>query len=519
MSRGFARTFGQDLMRGEHVVGAAPRASGGTVTVKISAKMARLPFHGCDPDYIRDVCKARCCESSSAPQGTLIAIHPEETQAVEGLGGRVVDGLLQSDPVTRKCPFKSADHLCGIHFSGAKPFGCIASPFTLNANGTLIVRNRYRLLKCYNSGPKIPAYRAFRASLDLIFGPGEAARICDHLDAGGGDLTAAMPQRSYRMLVDNDEIKKHPPPDAAERPRASAKTTGGVLMASPTSADPEFYDKKRAWEREHGRQISTAEFLAEHYVAPDGSTVAATGTSIFDPVLCELVYRWFCPPGGLVFDPFAGGSVRGVVASALGRRYVGIDLRADQVEANRIQADEICREPRPVWHCGDSRDLASICGGIEADFLFSCPPYADLERYSDDPLDLSTLSYPDFRRDYSAIVAAAAERLRPNRFACFVVGDVRGSDGAYYGFPWHTIQAFEDAGLRLHNEAVLVTSVGSLPIRVGRQFEKSRKLGKSHQNVLVFVKGDARAATEACGPVDLSDEFLRDGGAAGDDDA
>jgi hypothetical protein len=30
--------------------------------------------------------------------------------------------------------------------------------------------------------------------------------------------------------------------------------------------------------------------------------------------------------------------------------------------------------------------------------------------------------------------------------------------------------------------------VGSLPIRVAAQFEKSKKLGKTHQNVLVFKK-------------------------------
>lgn len=30
------------------------------------------------------------------------------------------------------------------------------------------------------------------------------------------------------------------------------------------------------------------------------------------PVLCELAYRWFCLAGGLVLDPFAGGSVRGI---------------------------------------------------------------------------------------------------------------------------------------------------------------------------------------------------------------
>jgi hypothetical protein len=31
-------------------------------------------------------------------------------------------------------------------------------------------------------------------------------------------------------------------------------------------------------------------------------------------VLCEIAYRWFSPPGGLILDPFAGGSVRGIVA-------------------------------------------------------------------------------------------------------------------------------------------------------------------------------------------------------------
>ena len=52
------------------------------------------------------------------------------------------------------------------------------------------------------------------------------------------------------------------------------------------------------------------------------------GTSIFDPVLCEIGYRWFMPSsGGTIIDPFAGGSVRGVVAERLGYNYKGIELR------------------------------------------------------------------------------------------------------------------------------------------------------------------------------------------------
>src|SRR5439155_711922 len=77
----------------------------------------------------------------------------------------------------------------------------------------------------------------------------------------------------------------------------------------------------------------------------------APGTSIFDPVVCELAYRWFAPEGGTVLDPFAGGSVRGIVASRLGHPYIGIDLSARQIDANRLQAADICgtADPVPDW--------------------------------------------------------------------------------------------------------------------------------------------------------------------------
>jgi tRNA G10 N-methylase Trm11 len=105
--------------------------------------------------------------------------------------------------------------------------------------------------------------------------------------------------------------------------------------------------------------------------AYDGADRTITGTSIFDPTLCELMYRWFAPPGGLVLDPFAGGSVRGIIASKLGRQYIGLDIRQEQIDANKKQADEICEDPMPVWVLGDSRQIDKICEDVQADFLFS----------------------------------------------------------------------------------------------------------------------------------------------------
>ena len=242
----------------------------------------------------------------------------------------------------------------------------------------------------------------------------------------------------------------------------------------------------------------------EKFATPAGHTmgafnpdldVPASGTSIFDPVLTELLYRWFCPPGGLILDPFAGGSVRGIVASVLGFQYAGFELRPEQVAANRQQAADICPENPPAWHTGDSALAVPLWAG-QADFAFSCPPYGDLEVYSDGADDLSAMPHGEFLAAYRAIIAATVAKLKPDSFAAFVVGDFRCKKGFYRNFVGETVAAFEAAGARLYNEAILVTAIGSLPIRVGKQFKAGRKLGKTHQNILVFCKGDPKKATD-----------------------
>lgn len=231
--------------------------------------------------------------------------------------------------------------------------------------------------------------------------------------------------------------------------------------------------------------------------AGEPASAADCGTSIFDPVLCELLYRWFSPVGGMILDPFAGGSVRGIVAGMLGRRYWGCDLSANQIAANVEQGEQILGDNRGTveWVNGDSS--AELEYAPVADMVMSCPPYHSLENYSKDPRDLSNMTWPDFRNGYWDIISQACGRLRNNRFAAFVVGDVRGPDGTYRNLPGDTIRAFERAGLRLYNELILVTAVGSLSIRTERQFFLSGKTGRTHQTALVFVKGDPVLAMDA----------------------
>ncbi len=213
-----------------------------------------------------------------------------------------------------------------------------------------------------------------------------------------------------------------------------------------------------------------------------------TGTSVFDPVLCEIVYNWFCPENGFVFDPFAGGATRGVVAEMLGRRYIGIDLSQKQVDANQITADrlKVC----PAWYCDDSRNANKYISDGTADIVFSCPPYHNLEKYSEHPQDLSNMNYADFIEAYREIISLSCSKLKDNRFAVFVVGDIRDKKGAYRDFISDTKRIFQDRGLCLYNEIILLEQFGTAQMRAGGIFSARRKTTKVHQNVLVFYKGD-----------------------------
>ena len=540
---------------------------------------------------------------------------------------------------------------------------------------------------------------------------------------------------------------------------------GNALIPNATGQDPGLYRQKNDVEQRLGRRLTTREFLDEHYVPLEGvGGLSTTGTSVFDPVLCEIAYRWFSPPGGRVLDPFAGGSVRGIVASVLGRRYVGIDLSATQVDANREQALEIlghdadhvddplvvtpieeragilvkrddlfgvngatggkaraileiasferaaalvgvgartspqiARVARVAQHLGiparvhtgvggdteetmaaalagatvvrhaparlavmrkraadDSSgvlipwgaeheitvklaayqtanvplgirrvvvpvgsgttlagvvrglwdrtdvsflgvrmgadpapvldryaptgwrdrvhlvsasqpfservpgaldglpldpvyeakclpwlrggDLFWIVGGPQApapnhpewiagsldtdvlledhggefDLVFTCPPYYNLERYSDDPRDLSTMTPEAFEETYERILAEAVLRLAPDSFAIVVVSDVRGESGNYQPMSDLTTRIMGDLNVGLYNRAILVNQLGSWPVRVARQFTSTRKLGRTHQDVMVYVKGDGRRAAERCGEVDITLEEVLD---------
>ena len=233
------------------------------------------------------------------------------------------------------------------------------------------------------------------------------------------------------------------------------------------------------------------------------------GTSIFDPVLCELMYKWYIPnKGDKIIDCFAGGSVRGVVAEQSGYKYHGVDLRKEQVESNYVNAEEIgCNMDNIKWYTGDSNKIDEVVEEKEFDFMFTCPPYHDLEVYSDNENDISNMEYDQFVDIYENILIKTANKVKDNRFAAVVISDIRDKKGFYRDLTGVTKRAMGQAGFNLYNDLILINAVGTGALRARRNM-KSRKNVRLHQNVLVFFKGDTKNIKQDFNVIEFDDEEL-----------
>jgi hypothetical protein len=218
--------------------------------------------------------------------------------------------------------------------------------------------------------------------------------------------------------------------------------------------------------------------------------LSATAVSLTDPVLCEALVKWFTPhKGSKVFDPFAGDTAFGFVASHCGHSFTGIELRREQCDFNNDRVSGMDAR----YFCDDGRNLLSHIGVGSQDMMFSCPPYFDLEVYSDLENDASNQeTFEDFYAILDEAFTRGAEALADNRFAAIVIGPVRNKKtGGFYDFYGSVVDTFRRAGMCLYNDAVLLTQAGTAPIRAAGNM-KGRKLVTTHQNVLVFYKGNVR---------------------------
>jgi hypothetical protein len=152
---------------------------------------------------------------------------------------------------------------------------------------------------------------------------------------------------------------------------ASAKSTGGerhkdgsLKVAKPKPSHK--FKSKLAAALENGLPLGSKlhskqngkQMRQQLYVPPDlanpgnvircevggglmGDDRAHENEAPFPEKLCEFFIRSFCPPGGVVLDPFSGSGTTVAVAARTGRSGVGVDIRQSQVDLGRRRLSEV----------------------------------------------------------------------------------------------------------------------------------------------------------------------------------
>lgn len=247
-------------------------------------------------------------------------------------------------------------------------------------------------------------------------------------------------------------------------------------------------------------------YVPKEVLEHEDKKVLSQGVSIFDPVLSEICCKWFTPyEGAKMFDCFAGDTQKGLVFGMCGFEFTGVELRQEQVDINNRV---IAERGLPIRYiCDDGQNVAKYFEPESQDMLFSCPPYYNLEVYSDLENDASNQgTYEEFIAILKNAYTSALSCLKEDRFAVIVVGDVRNkTNGAYYDFVGDIKRIFREAGAALYNEIILVEMSSSAALRAAKSME-SRKVCKTHQNVLVFYKGDPSNVKKVFKPITLSQE-------------
>lgn len=280
-----------------------------------------------------------------------------------------------------------------------------------------------------------------------------------------------------------------------------------TLVTSLEIKYKDLYQRTREHRKECGLSFKEYidKYVSQEDLEKEQAKIVAQGVSILDPVMAEIVCRWFGQENGTAFDCFAGDSVFGFVAAHLGNDFTGIELRDKQAALNNERVEGM----KARYICDDGQNVAHHIEPESQDLLFSCPPYFDLEKYSDLPNDASNQgSYEDFIKILENAFTGAVSCLKQNRFAAICVGDVRDKNtGFYYDFCGDIKRIFKQNGMRLYNEIILVEQTASTALRASRYMD-SRKVAKTHQHLLVFFKGDPKKIKKEFPRIEYTEEDL-----------
>lgn len=177
------------------------------------------------------------------------------------------------------------------------------------------------------------------------------------------------------------------------------------------------------------KSLSLDGFIGGDFISGLRFVNGCKACSNFRPGFALLMYRKYCPPGGVVLDTSTGygGRLVGWFASE-SSRYIGIDPNTLTYEGNLRMAKDFCRSGDVELYCLPAEDVDESLLRGRVDFAFTSPPYFAAEVYSLEGTQ-SCNRYKTSRewRDgfLLPMMRLQKESLKPGCYSCVNVADVK----------------------------------------------------------------------------------------------
>ncbi len=233
----------------------------------------------------------------------------------------------------------------------------------------------------------------------------------------------------------------------------------------------------------------TSKGTEQTYKKTVGTNTDGAVTSIFPPRVAANILTFFAPAQGWVYDPFAGGGTRAIMAANAGLDYLGVEIRGEEVEHLRALAKKHKVSDQIEIIHGDSRKR----NGVEkesCDFLYTCPPYWNLEQYGGPEGDISMMDYGAFLEALYGIIRNSHRILKPGATSCWVVGLHRdpAHDMELVPMNHHIALLHKTAGFHFREEVIIYRKNPIALRRVGNFERGHRLLVRMHEYCLVFTR-------------------------------
>jgi DNA modification methylase len=259
------------------------------------------------------------------------------------------------------------------------------------------------------------------------------------------------------------------------------RATGSVKGAQSLAREDAFVTEAGKATARERRELGLFGGVKEYADANNRETV-----SVMPAELVEFFARYYSRRGATYVDPFAAQGVQMQVAHRLGMSYLGQDLSVEYVryiDAVRKRLTLLDGQVLDVRQ-GDSRK-PWVDDGV-GDFLFTSPPYWDVEFYGPEPEQLGTgHTYAEFLDGMRQVFEAWRPKLKPSAFVVVNVNDLR-RHGEFIPYHVDIVNLMRDVGYRPHDVWIIEGLLAGLPKAFAVNFNLKRIAPKVHEYCLVF---------------------------------